>query len=242
MRIKVINPNTTWAMTAKIEECARTVAGSGTFVEAVSPAMGPASIESHYDEVLSVPGILTEIAAGEKNEVDGYVIACFGDPGLDAARELAKGPVVAVAEAAMNYASFLGRGFSIVTTLGRTCGRAADLVDRYGMQARCRGIHSCEIPVLELDRDPDARKVILEACFDALEQDDSDVLVLGCAGMADLCQDLSDELGVPVVDGVAAGVTMVQSLVTLGLSTSSRGEFARPLPKNYTGTLTPFSL
>ncbi|WP_407810538.1 aspartate/glutamate racemase family protein, partial [Staphylococcus aureus] len=85
---------------------------------------------------------------------------------------------------------------------------------------------------LELDRDPDARKVILEACFDALEQDDSDVLVLGCAGMADLCQDLSDELGVPVVDGVAAGVTMVQSLVTLGLSTSSRGEFARPLPKN----------
>lgn len=142
----------------------------------------------------------------------------------------------------MNYASFLGRGFSIVTTLGRTRGRAADLVDRYGMQARCRGIHSCEIPVLELDRDPDARKVILEACFDALEQDDSDVLVLGCAGMADLCQDLSDELGVPVVDGVAAGVTMVQSLVTLGLSTSSRGEFARPLPKNYTGTLTPFSL
>ena len=109
----------------------------------------------------------------------------------------------------MNYASFLGRGFSIVTTLGRTRGRAADLVDRYGMQARCRGIHSCEIPVLELDRDPDARKVILEACFDALEQDDSDVLVLGCAGMADLCQDLSDELGVPVVDGVAAGVTMV---------------------------------
>ena len=242
MRIKVINPNTTWAMTAKIEECARTVAGSGTFVEAVSPAMGPASIESHYDEALSVPGILTEIAAGEKNEVDGYVIACFGDPGLDAARELAKGPVVAVAEAAMNYASFPGRGFSIVTTLGRTRGRAADLVDRYGMQARCRGIHSCEIPVLELDRDPDARKVILEACFDALEQDDSDVLVLGCAGMADLCQDLSDELGVPVVDGVAAGVTMVQSLVTLGLSTSSRGEFARPLPKNYTGTLTPFSL
>ncbi|MFL4257463.1 aspartate/glutamate racemase family protein, partial [Escherichia coli] len=77
-------------------------------VEAVSPAMGPASIESHYDEALSIPGILAEIAAGEKNEVDGYVIACFGDPGLDAARELAKGPVVAVAEAAMNYASFLG--------------------------------------------------------------------------------------------------------------------------------------
>ncbi|NMM82820.1 Asp/Glu racemase [Rhodococcus sp. SRB_17] len=242
MKIKVINPNTTWAMTAEIEECARAACGPGTFIEAVSPAMGPSSIESHYDEALSVPGILAEIMAGERDGADGYVIACFGDPGLDAARELAAGPVVAIAEAAMHYAAFLGRGFSIVTTLGRTCGRAADLVERYGMQRHCRGIHSCEIPVLDLDNNPDARKVITEACFDALDRDHSDVIVLGCAGMADLCRDLSEELGVPVVDGVTAGVTMVQSLVTLGLSTSAHNEFARPLPKVYTGMLAPFSL
>ncbi|WP_092806453.1 aspartate/glutamate racemase family protein [Rhodococcus globerulus] len=242
MKIKVINPNTTWAMTAKIEECARAVAGPGTFVDAVSPATGPASIESHYDEALSVPGILTEIATGEMDGVDGYVIACFGDPGLDAARELAIGPVVAIAEAAMHYASFLGRGFSVVTTLGRTRGRAADLVERYGMGRHCLGIHSCEIPVLDLDYNPDSRKVILEACFDALDRDGSDAIVLGCAGMADLCRSLSDELGVPVVDGVTAAVTMVQSLVTLGLSTSARNEFARPIPKPYTGILAPYGL
>ncbi len=53
--------------------------------------MGPASIESHYDEALSVPGVLDEIAKGERDGVDGYVLACFGDPGLDAARELAAG-------------------------------------------------------------------------------------------------------------------------------------------------------
>jgi allantoin racemase len=242
MKIKVINPNTTWAMTAKIEECARAAVGPGTFVEAVSPAMGPASIESHYDEALSVPGILAEIAGGEMDGVDGYVIACFGDPGLDAARELATGPVVAIAEAAMHYASFLGRGFSIVTTLGRTRGRAADLVDSYGMQRSCLGIHSCEIPVLDLDHNPDARKIIFESCFDALERDDSDVIVLGCAGMADLCRELSEKLGVPVVDGVTAAVTMVESLLTLGLSTGTRNEFAPPIPKSYKGIMTSYAL
>ncbi|MCQ4117641.1 aspartate/glutamate racemase family protein [Rhodococcus tibetensis] len=240
MLIKIVNPNTTHSMTAKIGDCARSVAGPGTVVEAVNPEMGPASIESHYDEALSVPGLLQEIARGEEAGVDGYVIACFGDPGLDAARELASGPVLGIAEAAMHTASFLGRGFSVVTTLGRTRGRAWELAERYGMQRFCLGVHACEIAVLDLERDPDAVKVITEACRVALEEDGSDAIVLGCAGMADLCALISSELEVPVVDGVAAATLTVQSLVTLGLRTGARGEFARPLPKRYTGRLQDF--
>ena len=60
------------------------------------------------------------VAAGERAGADGHVIACFGDPGLDAVRELAAGPVVGIAEAAMHTATLLGRGFSVVTTLSRT--------------------------------------------------------------------------------------------------------------------------
>nr|WP_296765974.1 aspartate/glutamate racemase family protein [Rhodococcus sp. (in: high G+C Gram-positive bacteria)] len=240
MLIKVINPNTTWTMTAKIEECARAVAGPGTLVEAVSPTMGPPSIESHVDEALSVPGILEQIALGEREGVDGYVIACFGDPGMDAAREAAAGPVVGIAEAAMHAASFLGRGFSVVTTLGRTTGRAWDLAGHYGMTRHCRGVHACDIPVLDLDTDPDARKVIIEACRTAIEEDGSDSIVLGCAGMADLCGHISSEIGVPVVDGVAAATLFVQSLVTMGLSTGKTGEFATSPPKKYSGLLAGF--
>lgn len=228
IRIRVINPNSTEAMTEKIAECASAVVGAGTDVHGVTAFGGPASIQSHYDEALSVPGVLEAVQAGERAGVDGYVIACFGDPGLDAAREVAHGPVIGIAEAAMHSASHLGRGFSVVTTLERTTGRAADLAERYGMQRFCRGIHGTDIPVLELDTDPNAGKVILEACRDALEKDGSDVIVLGCAGMADLCASLSADLGVPVVDGVAAATLTVQSLVTMGLGTSKRGEFATP--------------
>lgn len=233
MKIWVINPNTTRAMTSTIEACARAVAGPGTDITGVTSEYGPPSIESHYDEAMSVPGLLDAIRRGEEQGADGYVIACFGDPGLDAARELARGPVIGIAEAAMHAASHLGRGFSVVTTLARTMGRAADLAEHYGMQRFCRGIHACEIAVLDLDTDPDARKIVTEACREALETDESDAIVLGCAGMADMCAAISAELRVPVIDGVSAATLTVQSLITLGLRTSKRGEFAAPPPKRF---------
>lgn len=240
MFIKVINPNTSQAMTGVIEQSARAVAGPGTSVRAMSPSMGPASIESHYDEALSVPGVLAEIASGEHAGADGYVIACFGDPGLDAARELARGPVVGLAEAAMRAASFLGRGFSVVTTLDRTRGRAWDLAERYGVNRFCLGVHACGIPVLDLERDPETIKKITAACRFAVGEDGSDAVVLGCAGMTHLCAEISADIGVPVVDGVQAATLMVQSLVTMGLHTGARCEFAAPPPKPYTGLLRDF--
>lgn len=220
-------------MTSTIEVCARAVAADGTEVVGVTSEFGPPSIESHYDEAMSVPGLLAAVGRGEAQGVDGYVIACFGDPGLDAARELATGPVIGIAEAAMHTASHLGGGFSIVTTLGRTIGRAEELAERYGMSRFCRGYHACEIPVLDLDTDPMAMKLVTEACREAVERDGSDAVVLGCAGMADMCAHISAEIGVPVVDGVTAATLTVQSLVTMGLRTGKRGEFATPPPKEY---------
>jgi allantoin racemase len=231
MLIKVINPNTTLAMTETIGACARSVAGPGVSVEAVSPATGPVSIESHFDDAMSVPGVLDEVAAGERVGVDAYVIACFGDPGLLAAREVAVGPVIGIAEAAMRTAAYLGRGFSVVTTLQRTVGHTWDLASQYGLREQCRGVHATGIPVVELETDPEAYAKVLAASLVALDRDGSDVIVLGCAGMADLCAQLGRDLGAPVVDGVAAGTLMAQSLVQLGLSTSKGGEFALPPSK-----------
>ncbi|HWS38470.1 MAG TPA: aspartate/glutamate racemase family protein [Actinoplanes sp.] len=240
MLIRVINPNTTASMTALIGTSARAVAGPGVTVEAVNPAMGPASIESHYDEALAVPGLLTEIIAGERDGAAGYVVACFGDPGLDAAREVAAGPVIGVAEAAMHAATLVGRGFSVVTTLGRTAGRAHDLARRYTAAGACRGVHACEIPVLDLESDPTVLSRVVALSRAALTTDGSDVIVLGCAGMAGFCAEVSARVGVPVIDGVTAATVLVQSLVTLRVGTSKIGEYAPPLVKPYSGVLRDF--
>jgi allantoin racemase len=242
MRIKLINPNTTSRMTEAMGRCAREVAAPGTEVIAVNPTMGPPSIEGYYDEALATPGLLAEVAAGEREGCDGYVIACFGDPGLYAARELARGPVIGIAEAAMHAASVLAPGFSVVTTLARTCGMAWHLAERYGMKRFCRNVRATDVAVLDLDKPGSAaRRIILDECRRALAEDGADAIVLGCAGMAELCAQIEDALGAPVIEGVTAAVKWTEALVALRLSTAKRGDYARPLAKRYDGVLAPFS-
>ena len=240
IKIKVINPNTTASMTQIIGSAARAIANSTTEIIACNPTMGPVSIEGHYDEALSVIGILDEIRKGETEKFDGYVIACFGDPGLMAARELAKGPVLGIAEAAMHAASMISTGFSIVTTLGRTKVIAQHLVECYGMTRFCRQIRSINLPVLDLENG-DAKKMVLTECRKALTEDDCGAIILGCAGMADLSIWLTDALGIPVIDGVSVAVKFVEALVGVGLSTSKTGDLAYPISKPYTGNLSMFA-
>ena len=145
----------------------------------------------------------------------------------------------AIAEAAFHAASFLATGFSVVTTMTRTCIMAERLVQRYGAQA-CRGVHGTEIPVLELDGGGTALLARIEAAArSALQQDRSGAIVLGCAGMAPLCATLADRLGVPVIDGVAAAVKFAEALVGCGLRTSKSGDYAPPLGKPFTGWASP---
>ena len=240
--VKLINPNTTLSMTQNMLRCAQRVAGPGTEIVGASPDMGPPSIEGHYDEALATPGLLAEVIAGERTGCDGYVIACFGDPGVHAAREIARGPVIGIAEAAMHAASLIAPSFSVVTTLGRTCGMAWHLAERNGLKRFCRNVRAVEIAVLELE-DPasDARRRITEECQRALEEDGSDAIVLGCAGMVDLSRAISEKINAPVVEGVTVAVKLVEALVTLGLATAKRGEYAFPLPKAYGGLLSGFS-
>lgn len=231
MRLRVINPNTTESMTAAIGAGARRVAGPGVVVEAVEPWFGPESVESHADEVMAAAGVLSVL----DDTADAHVVACFGDPGLAAARERMRGPVVGIAEAAMHTATFLGRRFSVVTTLQRSVGGIEELTHAYGVAGRCGGVHASGIAVVDLESDPCSAERVRDLARHVLAEDRSDVIVLGCAGMTDFRGWLEAELGVPVVDGVAAATTTAVGLVRQGLATSSAGEFSTPAPKHVRG-------
>lgn len=229
MKITLINPNTSRAMTAKIAAAAREVAGPDVHIHAVGPASGPEAIESHTDEVYAAVAVVELIERDlREGGSDAYVIACFGDPGLDAARELVDVPVVGIAEAAMHLAAISGRSFAVVTTLSRTLGRAQDLLERYGMSKACLSLAGSGIPVLDLEDTSSASfETIAGLCSDAVTAG-ADVVVLGCAGMTDLCHLLADRIGVPVVDGVAAAVGLSSAMVRMGVGTSKRDEYAAP--------------
>ena len=243
MKLLLVNPNTSAEMTAGIALAAREVAAVSTQVVAVNPSFGPLSIEGHYDEAMAAAGVAEQLrlaGADAQSPPDAVVIACFGDPGLDAAREATDAPVLGIAEAAFHAASMLATGFSVVTTMTRTCIIAEHLVHKYGFERRCRGIHGTDIPVLALESGGAEMLAQIEAAArQALAHDRSGAIVLGCAGMAALTRELQRRLGVPVIDGVAAAVKFAEALAALGLRTSKLGDYASPLPKRYTGWAQP---
>jgi allantoin racemase len=242
MRLLVVNPNTSASMTQRIGAAARAAAGPGIEVVAVNPAHGPASIEGYFDEAFAAPGLVEEVAKGDAAGFDAFIVACFDDTGLEAARCGARGPVIGIGEAAFHLAALIAHRFSVVTTLSRSIAPIEANLTRYGLASRCARVRACEVPVLALDDPASGVREKLSAEIDrAMAEDGAEAIVLGCAGMADLAAALALRHGLPVVDGVAAAVKLAEALVGLGLTTSKRGPYAPPLPKPFTGAFAGLS-
>jgi allantoin racemase len=237
MRIRVINPNTTAAMTRTIARAAEEAAAAGTTIEAITSPTGPVSIEGYFDEALSLPGLLIEVRKGEAAGADAHVIACFDDTGLDAARQIATGPVIGIGEAAYHAATLIANRFTVITTLARSIPALEHNLLKYGFERRAT-VRAAEVPVLALeDEGSDARARINAEITRALAEDRAEAIVLGCAGMAKLARDLSVQHGCPVIDGVGAAVKLAEMLVALGHKTSKRGGYETGAPKTITGSL-----
>ncbi|MDR6756384.1 allantoin racemase [Mycoplana sp. BE70] len=240
MRILVINPNTTTSMTDKIGRAAQAAASPATQIVAVNPKDGPPSIEGYFDEAFVVPGIIAEMARA--GAVDAYVIACFDDTGLDAARCAAEAPVIGIGEAAFHLATLIAGKFSVVTTLARSVPAIEHNLSKYGLASRCAKVRASDVAVLDLESPgSDARRKVSAEIARAVREDGAEAIVLGCAGMADLAHALSLEHGVPVLDGVACAVKLAEATAALGLRTSKKGGYAFPLAKRFAGHYAPWS-
>ena len=236
MKIKIINPKTTSSMTESIERMAKRYADSDTEIIAVSPKTGPDSVETYVDEYLAIPGVLQEIVKGEQEGADAYIIACFGDPGLQAAREITDKPVLGIAESAIATAKVLAPYFSIVSVLDRSRKVTEDVVKNYGAEPFCRSIRSTGLSVLEFGRNPEMGLAALaQQGRKAVEEDGAECILLGCAGFVDFVDSLKEELGVPVLDGVMPAIKLAEAYVKMGVKTSKANTFAYPETKEIKG-------
>lgn len=233
MQVFVINPNATQAMTDMAVLSARRVAAPGTRIR---PGTGrdrsPVSIEGFSDEALSVPSMLDQIREAEAEGAQATVIACFDDPGLDAAREVARGPVIGICQAGVQAAMVLSKRFSIVTTLPRSVPAIEDLVLRYGASHHCRRVRCIDLPVLAIESEAQhAFDLLVAEITRARDEDGAEAVLLGCAGMSEMTESLSHATGVVVIDGVVVAVKQAEALVGSGLLTSKANAYAHPRAK-----------
>jgi len=232
--VRILNPNTSVPMTAAVAAAARAVARPDTTISASHSTTAPATVETHVDEVFGAAGVLAQVEQGERDGVDGYVVACFGDTGLTAARERAAGPVVGMTEAALQAAALVAHRFTVITMPPRTVAMTDRVVASLGLQHRCT-VRAVDVAVVDIETGagPAFDAFAAEARL-ALAADGAEAVVLGCAGLTELVTALGDALGVPVVDGVAAATTAVEGLLAQGLGTSRANTWAAPVGSRMT--------
>lgn len=228
--IKVINGNTCEPMTQNIDASAQAAKFPHTEIVTVTPRVGPESIEGFYDEYLAIPGVLEQILLD--TDSDAFILACWGDPGIEAAREVTAKPVVGIAEASLYVANMLAAKWSVITTLHRARDMVEKTVHKAGMTGRYASVRTTSLSVLDTENDrANTVEVLAEASRLAIEQDGAEAICLGCAGMSGLEKQLEERLGVPVIDSVAAAVKMAESLVSLGKCTSKQLTYRTPEKK-----------
>ena len=238
-KICIINPNTTKTMTHKIDLTAKNFANVDTEIISVEPNIGPESIEGYYDEAFCIPGLIEEI--NNNINADGYIIACFDDTGLDAVRSITDKPVIGIGEAAYHVASIVSGNFSVITTLSRSINPLKHNLKKYGLFEKCVSISAIEVPVLDLEEiSNDNLDKLNKGIEKTILEDNSEAIILGCAGMSNLAKDLELNHGLPVIEGVSSAVVLIEGLINLQIKTSKIGSYALPREKQYTGFLSKF--
>lgn len=212
----VINPNSSQKVTDGIDAAVEPLRAFGRPIRCLTLPEGPPGIESQKQADLTIPPMLN-LAAAQKDAA-GFVIACFGDPGLHALRDQTALPVVGIQEAAIMSALTLGQRFGVIAILPTSIPRHLRAFGAMGVLDRLAGDRALGLGVADL-ADPDKSLAAMIATGKRLrDADGANVLVMGCAGMAHYRQSLEDETGLPVVEPCQAGAALALSHIALGQS------------------------
>ncbi len=192
-------------------------------VDIATPKDGPGAIENRIDSALAVPALMDGVVRAERQGYDAVIISCFGDPGLDACRELVSIPVTASGQAAMHVAAQLGARFSIIAPNAGGGSRRLENPRKYGFATHYASTRGSGLSVMDLacDRDRTLDR-LTEVGRRAVEEDGADTLILGCMSMAfhGVDRALSTAIGVPVVNPIPASLMFAELLARSGISHS----------------------
>ena len=209
MRILMINPNTSAAITEILATRMREVAGPGITVLPVTGRFGARYIASRAAAAIAGHAALDALAE-HVADCDVVYLACFGDPGLAALKEVSPVPVVGMAEASVQSACSLGSRFAIVTAGAAWAPMLKELVVGFGLSDRLAAIRTIGQSGGEIARDPGSvLDSLVAACNACANQDGAESVILGGAGLAGLAAEVQGAVPVPVICSVEAGTRAV---------------------------------
>lgn len=212
----VINPNSSQVVTDGIDTAVDPLRSFGMPIRCLTLAEGPPGIETQRQADLTIAPMLALAAA--QTDAAGYVIACFGDPGLHALRDQTTRPVVGIQEASVMTALTLGHRFGVIAILPASIPRHLRAFGAMGVLDRLAGDRALGLGVADLADDRKSLDAMIATGRRLRDEDGANVLIMGCAGMARYREPLQEATGLPVVEPTQAAVSMALGQIRLTLS------------------------
>lgn len=235
MRLLCINPNTTAEVTQKVVAAGRAMAPEGITIAGATGRFGARYISSRSSAAIAGHAAL-DAYAEHGAEADAVLLACFGDPGLFALRELAHCRVLGLAEASCHAACEMGPRFSIITGGERWRAMLEEFVAQIGLPDRLASIRAVAPTGGEIAANPQgAYQVLAQACRDAARKDGADTVILGGAGLVGIAAHIRGHVPVPVLCSVETGLRKAFALMREPFDKPGEGDFAAPPPVGSTG-------
>ena len=231
--ISPVVPSGDWSPESTYAETLQPLERPGLTLSSAFLERGPQSIEYRTEEALLVPGLIAKALEAERGGVDGLVIDCMADPGVDVVRECIAIPVIGPGRLSMQVATLLGRRFSILVELEMVGRLFEEEVSGYGLGDSFASWRNIDIPVLEIDTDVERTTALLVQAGElAVRDDHADVLVLGCTRFSPMADQLKARLaarGLPVevINPNRLAINVLTALLDSGLAHS---KVAYPYP------------
>lgn len=221
MHLLLLNANTSTGMTDRLVVAARNRVAPGIEISGRTGRFGAKVIATRASYAIAGHAAVDALAA-QPITADAIILACFGDPGLAALRELSPVPVIGMAEAACRHAAARVTKFSIVTGGRLWEEMLGEYVASLGLSGSLASIRTLEANGGQIADDPDAAEAaLLAACDTAIRKDGAELVILGGAGMVGLVERLSDRAAVPLIDGLTPALRAAEAAVALPAALST---------------------
>lgn len=195
------------------EEMIAQVARDRTEVVIVDlPDVSVTSVSSRHDADI-VAAAHTQVALwAEEQGFDAVAMGCLMEPGVAAAREMLRIPVVGEAQAAMHMAAIVARRFSIVGPQAGANATERDLARRYGFAEHLASVREVQAASLSFAAEEEGlEELMLEAARLAIEEDGARAII--GYGSLRVIRAMREALGVPVINPVTAGILVAETVI-----------------------------
>jgi len=233
LKILVINPNTSETNRQILIDVLTPFLKPNLEIDVINAESGPEGLASWSDKQIQGAAILPMIAQAEIDDYDGVVIACFGDPGIEAAKEIIDIPVVGIAEAAFLLTPILCHKALLLETSKTSIPRMERYIRQLGLKEGSIEVRAINTEqnwsvVESLHNREKSKRLIIETIRKILEESNVELIIPGCSAMSEHTNTIQEELGIPVIDPVVAGVQIIIALINMNLAQSKRFCYRKP--------------